>query len=51
MNMKKISVLIIALLMLTSGFVFGEKAETLEQAKILSANSGIPILLEFVHED
>ncbi len=51
MNKKKISILIIALLMLASGFVFGEKVASLEQAKILSANSGIPILLEFVHED
>ncbi len=51
MNMKKISVLIIALFTLTSSLVFGEKVETFEQAKILSAKSGIPILLEFVHED
>jgi len=51
MNKKKTSVIIIALLILTSGLVSGEKADSFEQAKIQSAKSGIPILLEFVHED
>ncbi len=49
--MKKISLSIIALLLLTSALALAEKAENLEQAKTLSASSGRPILLEFVHED
>jgi len=28
-----------------------EKAKSFEQAKVLSVKSGLPILLEFVHED
>lgn len=49
--MKKISILIFSFLLLTSGIALAEKAESLVQAKTLSANSGMPILLEFVHED
>ncbi len=49
--MKKFILLITALLFLASGCVLAKNAESLEQAKILSANLGIPILLEFVHED
>ena len=49
--MKKISILFIALLLLTSGAALAKNAESLEQAKTLSANLGRPILLEFVHED
>lgn len=49
--MKKVSILIFALLLLATGNALSKKAESFEQAKTLSANSGIPILLEFVHED
>lgn len=49
--MKKMTIIIIALLLMTSCTALAKKAESLEQAKTLSASLGIPILLEFVHED
>jgi len=49
--MKKVSIFIFALLLLAAGNALSKKAENFEQAKTLSAASGIPILLEFVHDD
>jgi hypothetical protein len=49
--MKKISITIFGFLLLTSSMALAEKAESFEQAKTMSADLGIPILLEFVHED
>ena len=45
--MKKISITIFSFL----SMALAKKAESFEQAKTLSADLGIPILLEFVHED
>ncbi len=38
-------------LLLCASAISAEPAESLEQAKTLSAEQGKPILLEFVHED
>jgi tetratricopeptide (TPR) repeat protein len=40
-----------AIICLSAVSTYGEKAETFEQAKTLSAQSGKPILLEFNHDD
>lgn len=49
--MRKIFVSTIALVLLISGSVFSKKAESFEQAKTFAVDSGLPILLEFVHDD
>lgn len=49
--MRKYLFLIVVLLSLTAVNVLAKKAESLDQAKTLSAELKLPILLEFVHED
>ncbi|UCD95476.1 MAG: hypothetical protein JSU69_05340 [Candidatus Zixiibacteriota bacterium] len=49
--MKRIFAFSSVLLFMLGGIAFAEQVRNLEQAKKLSAESGKPILLEFVHED
>lgn len=44
------SVILAAIILLAAG-VSAQQPESLQQAKILSIQTGKPILLEFVHED
>jgi len=49
--MKKTLALFSILLLTLGGPALAAQVKNLEQAKKLSAESGKPILLEFVHED
>ncbi|MCP4704531.1 MAG: hypothetical protein GY865_07965 [candidate division Zixibacteria bacterium] len=49
--MKKVLVLLIVLLVVISSTAFSKKADNFDQAKAMSVELKLPILLEFVHED